>query len=100
MPLNNAAWILATHTNAAFRNGTEAVQFAERATTLSEGKVPFLLGTLAAAYAEQGNFPAAIRAAEQARDGALAAGQKELADRNIEFLELYRAGKPCRQDTP
>ncbi len=100
VPLNNAAWILATHTDAAVRNGVEAVQFAERANVLSGSKVPFLLGTLAAAYAEQGNFPAAIRTAEQARDGALAAGQKELADRNTEFLELYRAGKPCRQDVP
>lgn len=100
VPLNNAAWILATHTNTVLRNGTEAVQLAERANVLSGNKVPFLLGTLAAAYAEQGNFPAAVRAAEQARDGALAAGQKELADRNTEFLALYRAGKPCRQDAP
>ncbi|HEY2951976.1 MAG TPA: tetratricopeptide repeat protein [Verrucomicrobiae bacterium] len=98
--LNNAAWILATHTNSALRNGEEAVRYAERACALTGRKTPFLLGTLAAAYAEQGNFPAAIRTGEEARDTARAADEKAVAEKNVQLLELYRAGKPCREEFP
>ena len=98
--LNNAAWILATHRDAALRNGAEAVRLAERACELTRRKISFQLGTLAAAYAEQGNFPAAIQAGEQARDTARAAGEKEVAEKNARLLELYRAGKPCREEFP
>jgi len=90
--LNNLAWILAANPDAALRNGAEAVALAERACKLTDYKEPLLVGTLAAAYAEAGRFPEAISCAEKARGLALAAGQKDIAQKNQELLELYRAG--------
>jgi len=91
--LNNLAWILAASPDASVRNGSEAVTLAERACKLTGYKEPLLLGTLAAAYAEAGRFPEAVRFAEKARALAQAAGQKEVAQKNQELLALYRAGR-------
>ena len=90
--LNNLAWILAANPDATVSNGAEAVKLAERACQLTDYKEPLLVGTLAAAYAEAGRFPEAVSAAGKARALALAAGQKEIAQRNQELLELYQAG--------
>jgi Flp pilus assembly protein TadD len=79
------------------RNGAEAVRLAERACELTKRQQAFLIGTLAAAYAEAGRFGDAVRAAEQAIAMAEAAGDTEVAKRNRELLELYRSGKPFRQ---
>lgn len=98
--LNNAAWILATSPAAEYRNGARAVQLAQRASELSSNSLPLVVGTLAAAYAEAGNFPEAIKTGEQARDLATAQGQVAVARKNDELLELYRAGKPYREPAP
>ena len=90
--LNNLAWIYAANARADLRNGSEAVKLATRACALTEFKQPGLIGTLAAAYAEAGLFPEAIKTAEQARAAALARGDKELAEKNTELLKLYHAG--------
>jgi tetratricopeptide (TPR) repeat protein len=91
--LNNLAWILATHPDAALRNGPEAVRLAERACRLTRDQQAFFVGTLAAAYAEAGRFTEAIAAAEKAIRLAQAAGQKEVQQKNQQLLELYRAGR-------
>jgi protein O-mannosyl-transferase len=91
--LNNLAWLLASGADPKLRNGPEAVTLAERACQLTGGKEPLLFGTLAAAYAEAGRFPDAISSAEKARALALAAGRQDVAQRNQELLQLYRAGK-------
>jgi tetratricopeptide (TPR) repeat protein len=98
--LNNLAWILATHPQAEFRQGHEAVRLAERACALSGRQVPLYLGTLAAAYAETSQFDQALRTAREARDKAAAAGQTELAARNAELLRHYETFQPYRQATP
>jgi protein O-mannosyl-transferase len=95
--LNNLAWLLATTPNAEFRNGPEAVKLAERACQATDFKEILFLGTLAAAYAEAGRFADAIRTGEQARQMAIAEGKKDLADKNQQLVELYRAGKPYHQ---
>jgi tetratricopeptide (TPR) repeat protein len=95
--LNNLAWILATHPEAQFRNGREAIELAERACAATGRRQPVFLGTLAAAYAEAGQFDKAIEAARQARDLAEAQGQQETAARNQQLLELYRQSKPWRE---
>ncbi len=64
--LNNLAWLLATCPDAAFRNGPEAVRLAIRACQLTGYAQPLLIGTLAAAQAEAGDFPAAIATAQRA----------------------------------
>ncbi len=88
--LNNLAWIRAAHADPAFRNGDEAVQLAQRACELTRHQRPIMIGTLAAAYAEAGRFDEAVAAAQKAHDLALAAGEKELAEKNQHLLELYR----------
>ncbi|NOS72460.1 MAG: tetratricopeptide repeat protein [Verrucomicrobia bacterium] len=95
--LNNLAWILATDPDDKTRNGPRAIELAERACQLTEWKVAVLMGTLAAAYAEAGRFPDAVAMAEKARDTALAGKQEDVAKRNQELADLYRAEKPFRE---
>jgi Flp pilus assembly protein TadD len=89
--LNNLAWILATDPHPEIRNGAEAVQLARRACTLTRNTVPLMMGTLAAAYAETGHFDEAVACAQKARDLAVAQGRNEMAAKNAELLELFRA---------
>lgn len=98
--LNNLAWLLATTPSRAMRDGAKAVSLAERANELTGNRQPFLLGTLAAAYAEAGRFPDAITTAERAIELATAAGQPEVAARNRELLALYRTGRPYHEPAP
>ena len=56
-----------------------------------------LIGTLAAAYAEAGRFDEAVAAAQKAHDLALASGQKELATKNQQLLELYQSRQAYRE---
>lgn len=98
--LNNLAWILAANPNAALRNGAEAVLLAERACELSQHREPVLLGTLAAAYAEAARFDDAVKTAEKARDLAATAGLNDVAEKNSQLLQLYRAGQPYHDPPP
>src|ERR1051325_295252 len=59
--LNNLAWLFATHADAKYRNGAEAVRLAEHACELTGYKTTIYIGTLAAAYAEAGRFDDAAR---------------------------------------
>ena len=54
--LSNLAWLLATSSDDSLRNGKDAVQFAERACRLTDYKQASVIGVLAAAYAEAGDF--------------------------------------------
>jgi hypothetical protein len=80
------------------RNGTEAVQLAERACQVTSYQAPLLIGTLAAAYAENGRFDDAVKFAQKAHDLALGSGQKELAAKNQKLQLLYRTQKPYREE--
>jgi tetratricopeptide (TPR) repeat protein len=94
---NEAAWVLATSGNASQRNGIKAVEFAQQANELSGGKVPAILDTLGAAYAEQGNYQAAVAAAIRALELAKSANDTELAAQIEQRLERYRLQEPYRQ---
>jgi hypothetical protein len=91
--LNDLAWMLATDPDPQMRNGARAVELAERAVRVTDSRSPQLIGTLAAAYAEAGRFADAVKTAEKAAATATAAGEPDLAARNREMLEVYRAGK-------
>ena len=95
--LNNLAWLLATCFDAAFRNGPEAVRLATRACEFTGYAKPLLIGTLAAAQAEAGDFQAAIAAAERAAALATSLHLEEVAARNRELLRLYRQGQPFHE---
>src|SRR5205823_2528641 len=62
--LNNLAWLLATHSNPEARNGQRALILAKEACQLTTNADISLLQTLAAAYAECGQFTNASATAQ------------------------------------
>jgi len=58
---NGLAWLYATATQDAYRDGAKALRYAHQAVALTRRKEPNYMDTLAAAYAAAGNFTAAAR---------------------------------------
>jgi len=96
---NNIAWLLATSSDAAIRDGAKAVGFANEAVQLSGGREPSFLRTLAAAYAESGRFSEAVAAARQASVIATMQGKTKLANGLEKDLVLYRSRLPLRNNS-
>lgn len=96
---NNSAWLAATCPDEKYRNAKLAVELAQKAADMTQGKVWEVLDTLAAAQAENGDFTAAVKTSEQAlllgSDAAVHAGVRDR-------MSLYQAGKPYRMplDSP
>ncbi len=95
--LNNLAWLLATAPEDKLRDGKRAVTLATQACELTEYKEDYILSTLAAAYAETGDFDNAQKwsgkAVELGKNSEHAAAlKKELAS--------YQARKPWREALP
>jgi tetratricopeptide (TPR) repeat protein len=90
----NRAWLWATCPDEKYRDGKRAFESASKAYELGDGKDPDSLGTLAATYAEAGDFAAAIEWQEKANrlyeDGD---DKRKGEDR----LKLYRQKKPYRE---
>jgi tetratricopeptide (TPR) repeat protein len=63
---NRSAWSLATHPNPRARNGAVALRLAQQICEATEYRQPNYLDTLAAAYAEEGQFEEAQSTARQA----------------------------------
>ena len=89
--LNDVAWTLATSQNAKMRDGSNAVMYAEKTVNATARKNAAYLDTLAAAYAEVGNFTNAI--AVQSEAMALLKDEKNKADFATR-LKLYEANTP------
>ena len=98
--LNDTALLLATVPHASARNGPEAVELAQRAIALSEGKRPEILGTLAAAYAETGQFAEAVQTARKAVDLATQQNNPAMAEAIKRMIGAYEAGMPIRESPP
>jgi len=94
--LRRVAWALATSPDASIRDGVEAVAFAVRALQLSGGKDAQALDTLAAAYAEKGQFADAALTARRAQTLATQQNLPALAHDIAVRLGLYEAGQPFR----
>ena len=86
----------ATSGDDGLRDGEEAVELATRACTLTGNENPEALHALAAAYAEVGQFPAAVSTADRAIRIARTSGNEGLANAIRRPLELYRQEKPFR----
>ncbi len=95
--LFHLAWTTASHENIKFRNGEEAVRLAEKLCNITQYKQPFALDALAAAYAETGQFDAAIATAQKALELALVQGSEAAVSGITQRLGLYREGRPYRQ---
>jgi serine/threonine-protein kinase len=88
------AWLLATCPDDKGRDGKRAVEHARTACERTGWKDPLCLDTLAAAYAEVGQFKEAVRYQTRAlEDPALTDGLRTAARQR---LELYRQKKPFR----
>jgi tetratricopeptide (TPR) repeat protein len=95
--LNETAWVLATSTDAKLRSGSEAVPLAEHAVKLTQAHEPAILGTLAAAYAEAGEFDKAVELEQRAAELASSQGNANLAAALNARLQLLEAKTPIRQ---
>ena len=95
--LNDIAWLLATAADPALRNGNEAVSLAGHAVQLTSSREPMLLSTLAAAFAETGDFDKAIDLEQQAAGLASQQGNSRLAAAPNDRLTLFQAKTPIRQ---
>jgi tetratricopeptide (TPR) repeat protein len=92
---NNLAWLLATNRDDRLRDGARAVRLVEEMVA-RVGARPDLLDTLAAAYAEAGDFARAVDAAELAVDHAERDGRSELAAQISARLAIYQSGQAYR----
>jgi tetratricopeptide (TPR) repeat protein len=90
---NGLAWLLATCPKSEFRDGKQAVELARRACELTQYKVWAYVDTLAAAYAETGNFKEAVAWQKKALESSKSDAEKSSLK---ERLQLYEAGKPYR----
>jgi protein O-mannosyl-transferase len=91
--LSQKAWILATHPEPHFRNGKQSLQMALQVCQATANENAPYLDTLAAAYAEAGNFPRAIETAKQALAQAATEGNNDLAHEIKGRVELYEERK-------
>jgi protein O-mannosyl-transferase len=95
--LNNLAWLQAACSNTSLRNGLRAIQLAMRADQLSGGTNALVLRTLAAAYAEAGQFEKAIEHARAAMQLAQMQGDNSLAGELEQEIALYELGFPYHE---
>jgi Flp pilus assembly protein TadD len=95
--LNNLAWALATSPRAEIRDGPRAVQLAQHACELTHFEKTIFIGTLAAAYAEAGQFDDAVSTAQKATALAQKNGEPDLLKKNHELLERYRRGQTAEE---
>jgi Flp pilus assembly protein TadD len=91
------ARVLATSPDDSIRDGVRAVNLAEQALKLSGGRSPAILQTLAAAYAETGQFARAVETARRALELTTAQGNTPLAEALQKEIALYQAGSPYHE---
>jgi tetratricopeptide (TPR) repeat protein len=97
--MSNLAWVFATSPDQSLRDGPKAVELAEQALRLSGGRIPILFRTLAAAYAESGEFSKAIQTAQQGIELANSQGNSGLATELQGNIALYQEQQPLRDSS-
>ena len=88
---------LATAEDPQVRNGAQAVALAEKANILTGGQQPFVLDTLAAAYAEVGRFADAQQTLQKAIQLTSKTGEADVVSAMQQRLKLYESGRPYRE---
>jgi tetratricopeptide (TPR) repeat protein len=97
--MSNLAWVFATSPDDSLRDGAKAVQLGSEALRISGYKIPLLYRTLAAAYAETGEFSKAIHAAQQGVELANSQGNSGLATELQGNIALYQEQRPLRDSS-
>ncbi len=96
--LDELAWLLATYPDSNARDGAEAIRLAAHACELTDRRAPALLATLAAAYAEAGDFSRAVAAGEEALSVARSLGDNDGLKLSENILASVRANVPYRYE--
>ena len=98
MAFEMRGWLRATSPDENFRNGKQAVIDAQQACKLSRDSDAQSLDTLAAAYAEVGDYPAAIEAVERAIKAQMVSDAFNLATQNVfqSHLASFKQRRPLR----
>ena len=92
---NNLAWILATSKNPEIRDGSKAITWANQAIDNSNRQEASYFGTLAAAYAESGQFSKAIEVQKKAIS---LIKSNENVESYKSALQSYKEKRPLRED--
>ncbi|HEY1174280.1 MAG TPA: tetratricopeptide repeat protein [Verrucomicrobiae bacterium] len=95
--LIHLTWLLATHPEARYRKGPEAVKLGARVLQITGPNDLVALDALAAAHAECGQFAEAINIIKRALEISRAAGDTLLLETMEKHLKSYQEGKPWRQ---
>lgn len=93
---NMLSEMLSTAQDDRLRDGATALRLIIPACEASQYQIPGLLATLAAAYAETGDFEKAVEFAGKAISGAEAANQKSVVDFVRPQLEQFKKQQPYR----
>ena len=94
--LNQYAWMLATDSVSPYRDGDAAVQYATKACDETSWKNAALLDTLAAAYAEDGQFDAAVKWQKEAIEKIPPTGTSKFHETLEKRLAMYEQKQPYR----
>jgi tetratricopeptide (TPR) repeat protein len=93
--LNNLAWVLATSTEDAVRNADRSIELGLKACEITKYQRPHILSTLAAGYAEKGDWETAVKWSGKAVE--LGAKDDMIDDQLKKELESYKEKKPWRE---
>lgn len=96
MTLNNYSWFLSTIDQDAYRNGKKALELALKAAQATDYKEAYILSTLAAAYAETGDFENAVKTIQKALDDDK---DDKITQELKNELESYKQKKPIRESS-
>jgi tetratricopeptide (TPR) repeat protein len=94
--LNNLAWVLSTSPEDGVRNGKRSIELALQACEVTEYKRPHIISTLAAAYAESGDWENAVKWSTKAVEMS-DESEKEILDQLKDELKHYQEKKPFRE---
>ena len=94
--LYKLCWVMGSAADAEVRNGHKAVEYGEKASRLTDAKSEVVLGVLAAAYAESGNYDEALSTARRAAALPTAQANSGILSLLQSQIQLYQKGQPFR----
>jgi tetratricopeptide (TPR) repeat protein len=93
--LNNLAWVLATSPDDAVRNAARSIELGLKGCELTKYEKPHIISTLAAGYAEKGDWETAKKWSAKAVE--MGAKEDDIDDQLKKELESYKEKKPWRE---